>query len=661
MTQAEATATVLYVAPEGRDTWSGKQAVADAGSGNGPFASLERARDEIRAMKSRPGGLPAGGVTVKVAAGRHARTCALVLTDADSGSPAAPVVWAGTPGGATRLMGGGLLTGFGAVTDPRILEQLPAESRDRVLQVDLRVCGISDFGQATGGGLELFYDGQPMTLARWPNEGFAKIAGLVGGEPIDVRGTVGDAIGKFVYDGDRASRWVAEKDPWVHGYWFWDWSDQRHRVASIDPEARVISVEPPYHGYGYRVGQWYYGYNLLCELDRPGEWYLNRDTGLLYFWPPGPTEGVEICVSGIDTLLTAEGVEHVTFRELTFELGRCTAAVLTDCRHLRIEGCTFRNLGAWAVQATGGEAVEVVSCDVYQTGGGGISLSGGDRPSLTPGRHGAVDNHIHHYGRVNRMYQPAISVAGVGHRVAHNLIHDAPHMAVSFSGNDHLIELNEIHHVCTESNDAGAIYSGRDWSWRGTVIRHNLFYEITGFEGRGCVGVYLDDMLCGIEISGNLFYHVTRAAFIGGGRDCTVENNLFVDCEPALHVDARALNWASYHVGTTMKDRLEAMPYREPAWLARYPQLQGLWADEPGAPKGNIIRRNVCQGGTWDGVRDDARPYVLLGENLVAADVGLVGQPPHEFRLQESAAAFDMGFVRIPLEEIGLRRDRDRT
>lgn len=656
MTHAVEPETTLYVAAGGRDTWSGRHSSPVAGSVDGPFATLERARDEIRALKAGPGGLPAGGVAVEVAAGVHSRGSALDLTDEDSGSPEAPVVWAGSKDGPARLLGGTLVPGFAAVSDPDVLARLPDEARSHVVEADLRHCGIEDFGQAGTGGLELFYDGQPMTLARWPNEGFVKIADLVGGEPIDVRGTVGDGIGKFVYEGDRSSRWVAEKDPWAHGYWFWDWSDERHRIESIDPEDRVMAVAPPYHRYGYRIGQWYYGYNLLCELDRPGEWYLDRDSGILYFWPPGPVEGVEICVSGIDTLISADGVENVTFRDLTFELGRGTAAVLANCTHVRIESCTFRNLGAWAVQATGGENVVVVSCDVYQTGGGGISLTGGDRAGLTPGRHLAVDNHIHHYGRINRMYMPAIAIGGVGHRVAHNLIHDAPHMAVSFSGNDHVIELNEIHHVCTESNDAGAIYAGRDWTWRGTVIRHNLFYEITGFEGRGCVGVYLDDMLCGTEISGNLFHHVTRAAFIGGGRDCTVVNNLFVDCEPALHVDARALNWASYHVGTTMRERLEEMPYRDPQWMARHPELLTLWEDEPGAPKGNVIEGNVCQGGTWDEVGDDARPYVTLGRNLVAEDVGLVGDPPGEFRLKASSAAWAMGFAAIPVAEIGPRR-----
>ena len=128
-----------------------------------------------------------------------------------------------------------------------------------------------------------------------------------------------------------------------------------------------------------------------------------------------------------------------------------------------------------------------------------------------------------------------------------------------FRGNDHTLEFNEIHHVCLESNDAGAIYAGRDWTMRGTAIRYNYLHHIVGFRGKGCVGVYLDDMFCGTQIHGNLFHQVTRAAFLGGGRDCTVENNIFIDCRPALHIDARAMNWASYHVATTMTERLKAV------------------------------------------------------------------------------------------------------
>ena len=602
------------------------------------------------------GDIPAGGLVIELAEGDYPLRGAFDLDRQDAGTAAAPVTWRARAGESVRLLGGVVLHGFAAVTDAAIRARLAPEARDHIVQVDLRACGVNHFGDPVAGGLELFFGGAPMRLARWPSEGFVTITGLVGGDPVDVRGTRGDRTGKFHYDGDRPARWVEEADPWVHGYWFWDWSDQRQRVESIDPAARVIAVEPPYHNYGYRVGQWFYAYNLLCELDQPGEFYVDRQAGMLYFWPPAPLDGIEVAVSVADTLVTLDGADHVRVEGLTFEYGRGTALTVADAIDVRIESCHFRNLGGWAARVAGGRQVTVAACQIEATGGGGVYLSGGDRLCLTPAGHVVEDCHIHHYGRVNRMYQPAVQIVGVGQRVSHNHIHDAPHMALQFAGNDHILEFNDVHHVCLESNDAGAVYSGRDWTWRGTVIRYNKFWEITGFEGRGCVGVYLDDMLCGTHVHGNLFWRVTRATMIGGGRDCLFENNLYVDCTPCVHLDARAMNWASYHVGTTMKDRLDEMPVHDPVWAQRYPELLTIWTDEPAAPKGNIIRRNVCQGGDFDGVRDDARAYVDLTDNLVADDVGLAGTPPHSFTLRADSAAWALGFVAIPEEQIGPRR-----
>ena len=437
------------------------------------------------------------------------------------------------------------LKNFQPVTDPAVLKRLDASAHGKVLQADLKAAGVKDLGQVVGGNrLQVFFQNQPMILARWPNKGFVHIVDVVGGEPHKIHGIAGDKIGRFTYDGDRPSRWASEKDVWLHGYWFWDWSDQRQQVASIDTSKHTISLKPPYHGYGYRKGQWYYALNLLCELDTPGEWYLDRPSGILYFWPPAPLDQGKVLVSVAPALLTMDSVSHVTVCRLGLEACRGTAIRAGQANGVHVIGCDIRNVGGSAVSLSGQQS-SVEGCDITNTDEGGISLSGGDRKTLTPAHLLADNNHIHHYSRWNRMYNPAIALDGVGNRAAHNLIHHAPHEAITFGGNDHLIELNEIHDVCQESNDAGAIYTGRNWSMRGNVVRHNYMHDIQGFRDKGCVGVYLDDQFSSAEIVGNVFYRVTSAAFIGGGRDCTIANNIFVDCKPALHVDARGLNWCA--------------------------------------------------------------------------------------------------------------------
>ncbi|HPO13792.1 MAG TPA: right-handed parallel beta-helix repeat-containing protein [Candidatus Hydrogenedentes bacterium] len=658
------TPVTFYVALNGNDAWSGKLSDPNAEKNDGPFATLERAREAVRMVKQA--GLPVGGVQVLMRGGLYALDKPFELGAEDSGTQEAPIVYGAAPDEEVRLVGGKAVNAFQLVTDPDTLNRLDESARGKVVQADLKALGITEFGSPEGGGLEVFFKNQPMTVSRWPNEGFVKIVDLVEKDGHKIHGIPGSKVGKFKYEGDRPKRWKNEKEGWLHGYWFWDWSDQRQRIESIDTENSILSVVPPYHGYGYRKGQWYYAFNLLCELDAPGEWHLDRETGVLYFWPPSPIENGDVVVSVLPSLLNMKDASHLTIQGLTLEAARGTAVSISGGTQVCMGGCIFRNMGGSAVGVSGGTRNRVAGCDIYNMGGGGISLSGGDLASLTPAELVAENNHIHHYGRWYRMYQSAIALNGVGNRVANNLIHDAPHIAIVFGGNDHIIEFNEIHHVCQESNDAGAIYAGRNWTTRGTIIRHNYLHEITGFEGRGCVGVYLDDMYCGTSVFGNVFYKVTNAAFIGGGRDNSVENNIFVECSPALHVDARALGWAGYHADEWIKEAQEkgthlGIAFTKPPYSERYPKLLQLMEDEPKAPKGNVIARNIFMGGKWDDIEDKARPLLTLQDNMINEDPHFVDTAKQDFRLKDDSPAFTVGFRSIPIEEIGLAKDRFRN
>lgn len=652
--------TRLYVAPGGNDQNSGRQARSPGKSG--PFATPQRARDEVRRIIAS-GKMPVGGVVVDFAPGVYRLQNPFALTSSDSGLSTAPIVYRSTGPHAAVLRGGLTVPALSQVTDTRALARLPEEARRKVLCADLSALGLKDFGSPAGGGLEVFFDSKPMTLARWPNTGFTKIVDVVSSVPIDVRGTKGDAGGVFVYDGDRPSRWIGEKDLWLHGYWFWDWSDQRMKVSAINETSRTITLAPPQHSYGYRKGQWYYAFNALSELDSPGEWYVDRDNAMLYFWPPVTGGKHETLVSVLPTLLTTSNVLNVTFDGFLLEAARADAITVANGSRVSIRNCEIRNAAGSAVTVNGGTSHTVSHCEIYAMGAGGIHLNGGDRATLTPAGLVAADNHIHHYGRVRRMYTPAVSVTGVGNIIRNNLIHDAPHQAISFGGNDHVIELNEIHDVCLESNDAGAIYSGRDWTMRGTVLRWNYLHDIRGFENRGCMGIYLDDMYCGTSIIGNLFKNVTQAAFIGGGRDNVVQGNIFIDCNPAVHVDARALGWAkgqsdAWVAEAKEKGTASGMAYTKPPYSTRYPDLPGILNNDPGAPRGNRIVGNICVGGKWDDIEASARPLVTMTDDFIGPDPGFVNAAKGNFRLKPSSPPAKAGFKPIPFEEIGPQKQR---
>jgi hypothetical protein len=210
---------------------------------------------------------------------------------------------------------------------------------------------------------------------------------------------------------------------------------------------------------------------------------------------------------------------------------------------------------------------------------------------------------------------------------------------------------------------------GRDLTQRGNIVRYNYFHDlkpVVTAEGAftDVMAVYLDDCFCGTTVYGNLFLRAGRAVMIGGGRDNTVENNIFVQCNPAIHVDARGRGWASFWFDgrdPTLMDRLKAVNHTQPPYSTRYPELANILNDDPAMPKGNKIIRNICVGGKWieflDGLNET---IVLVKDNLVDGDPGFVDLQGGNFRLKKDSPALKLGFKQIPLEKIGLRIDRYR-
>ena len=490
-----ARAATYYVAANGNGTNPGTEAK--------PFATPAQARDAIRRLKAS-GPLPAGGVTVELRGGCYELSRALELMAQDSGTENAPVVYRAHPGEEARLIGGRVVTGWKPVADPAISIRLDATARGKVWQADLRALGITDLGEVAAGDnrLELFFHDRPMTLARWPNDGFVKIVDLLGPTKVDVRGTRDAGIGKFAYHGDRPKRWAGDRDIWLHGYWFWDWADQRQQVESIDADEAYDRRSRPITATATARGSGTTPSTCCSELDEPGEWYLDRQSGHPLFLAAG-TAG-QRQGRGLARRHAGDHEEDLVRDAPRPDLEACarTAIAISGGDHNRIVGLHDPEHGRLAVSISGSQTAAWWAATSTRRATAASALGGGDRATLTPGRARTPTTTTSITTAAgSRMYHPAIHFDGVGNRATHNLIDNAPHMAIGFGGNDHLIEFNEIHSVCYESNDAGAIYAGRDWTMRGTVIRYNYLHHISGFEGRGCVGVYSDDQFSGTEIA----------------------------------------------------------------------------------------------------------------------------------------------------------------
>jgi len=662
--------TTFYVSLKGNNAWSGKLIAPNAKKTDGPFATLTRARDAARTAKAK------GSVVVKIRGGVYRLEKSFELSANDSGIPDKPVVYRNYGKETPRLVGGIVIpaSAFRPVDDPGIIARLDTSSRGNILQVDLKSLGLRDFGEAWeskfcgyAGWPELYFQDKRMQIARWPNEGFTRMGKVLeqGSQPR--YGETPDRPGKFQYDGNRPERWLAASEVYLDGYWCYKWYCETIKIAKIDPAEKSITFSvPALYGVGGFSGGEYYAINLLEELDSPGEYYLDRQSGILYFWPPEPVKGKSIAISMLKApLVSMNGVSDVSLVGITLEFARGSAIDMKDCNRSVVAGCTIKNIAENAINISGGVKNGVVSCDLFELGGGGITLSGGDRTTLTPGKHYAVNNHIHHYGRLYRTHRPAISLSGVGCSASHNLIHDAPHHGMDFYGNDHLIDYNIINHVCMETDDAGAVYNGRDWTARGTVLRYNFIHDIGGGPGIGNQGIYLDDCLSGITSYGNILVKIGRGFLINGGRDNVVDNNILVDCSTTVHITNQGVGEEASKGGNwpEMIDKLNAVPYKSDIWQKRYPKIAGLLEDQPGSPKYNVIENNLMYRCGSFNLAPEATEYGTIKDNWETKDTpGFVDPDTNNYALKSDSQVYKNipGFKPIPFEKIGLYQDEFR-
>lgn len=533
-----------------------------------------------------------------------------------------PITITGAGIGRTVIAGSRPVDGFVPATDPAIIARLPAVARGHVLVAELAHSGISDFGQQVRHGfgipvtpapLELFYRDQPMTLARWPNTGFATISSLPDGE-----------TGRsFTVDGAHADAWRQEPELEATGYWARDWADITVPVEAVDASGK-ITLSAPAPQFGMKVGQRVFFDNALSELDQPGEWYLDRQAGRVYFWPPAALHDGDVEASMANSLIDITNASHVKISRLSLTAARGNGMEIRGGHDVVVEHVAIRNMGDRAAFMSGTQSgFRYVS--VANTGEGGLALFGGSTVSLAPGGMFVEHSEFDRYARRSRSYRPAVSISGVGNRVVGNHIHDGPHAGIIFGGNNHLIADNEIDHVAQESADTGAIYAGRDWTARGTVIENNFFHDIgTAAKPSATMGIYLDDEFGGTTIRRNLFARVNQAVFIGGGSDVLVEDNLFVDCTPAVYIDSRGLSWQktlALDPHGVLQQPLQTVHFEQPPYATQYPTLKTILSDRPGAPKNIVLRRNAVVGGRATMIDAQAQPLVQTVDMFGSAEV----------------------------------------
>lgn len=669
----------LHVSPAGNDSWSGRLETPNAERTDGPLASLNGARDALRQVRTAAGGKPLAA-RVRVQGGTYPLRSPFLLEPADSGSAGSPVVYEAATGQRPVFSGGRKVSGL-------------------IQRGELWEASIPN---AKAGGWyfrQLFVNGQRRQRARSPNTGYHRVAALLPGPK---RGQAKPVLhDRFVFAPGDLHPWPQLQDASVTLMHSWETSI--HPLKSIDPATNTVEFSAPlkeWWGLGYwETNQRYFVENAAELLDAPGEWYLNRQTGILSYWPlPGEQVATaEIVAPALKELVRLAGdagnrnlVEHVTLRGLTFHHAdwdlapagnsstqaavEVPAAILADgARHVAIEDCEVAHVGTYGIWFRRGcKDCRIQQNRVFDLGAGGVRVGEGQMAATDEAESSRIlvdNNHIFSGGHV---YAAGVGIwiAQSSHNtVSHNDIHDLLYSGISIGWNWGLepnrthhnrVEWNHIHDLVHETlSDAGLIYClGVS---PGSVIRNNVLHDLWPYSQPALGwGIYLDGQCGEYLVENNLVFNTLSGAimFNNGGHQHTIRNNIFaLSARQAIwpYSEKRPSTFQHNIVYLTQGELL--IPHAEQSLNQRLAAREPLgdwdrnlyWhAAEPLGPR--FGRRSFAE---WQALGLDPHSWI--------ADPLFADPAQHDFHLQPASPAPALGFQPFDLEAAGLRGDPSWT
>ncbi len=540
MAAVEAT---FHVGPNGSD--------ANPGTPSQPFASIEKAREAVRAVNRQM----QGDIAVVLRGGTYRIDRTLVFEPEDSGAKGHNVIYRAQPGERPILSGGKPVTGWQPDQQRRWKAPAPVDEFRQIYVNGARAI------RARGA--------PPAGLKRVDNVGYTTTA-------VDMAG--------WKNPGDLEFCYVVV------------WCHSRCKVAAVRRQGAqaVVTMLQPYFTHartkeGVQVDMPTYIENALELLDEPGEWYLDRPAKTVYYMPkPGEDmTQAEVIAPALEKVVELRGtpdrpVHNIQFVGITFEhgnwlrpsrIGHCDVqsnlivdsdrrdsftraggfenlhnenlkspanVVCHTAKSIRFERCTFTRLGGAGLDIESGSQDNVVSgCQFYDISGTAVQIGDVLKDDHHPDdprkivKNNSVENcYIHDCCVEYRGGHGIFAGYTDATRLAHNEICRVPYSGVSVGwgwgeedagggqgkqpfvyptptpARNNCIEMNHIHHVVYSMNDAGGIYMLGNMP--GSILRGNHVHDNGDAKqgGGGPGGIYLDEGSGFIEIAGNLVYHV---------------------------------------------------------------------------------------------------------------------------------------------------------
>ena len=555
---------------------------------------------------------------------------------------------------------------FTIITDEKIRMNLPYDA----LEIDLKKFNIKPDKLCVRGfrrpyvpsNNELIVNSKAAVLSSYPKERLVKIEEVIdpGAVSMDVPNPdYSNRGGVFRFDDEVISNMKYTDNLMAFGYFSVNFADDTLPVKKIDKENKTIELGNAVmfgvktDGAGYRI------LNTIDELKNRGEYCIDYNNEKIYYIPQEDfTEKTKIYITTeTKPLISLINTKNVIVRNINVCNSRGIGIYMEGGESNIIEGCNFTSLGIMAVcigmgvepdreyhhhfykgkaiskelgswnehiyndvlfDRKAGKNHTVRNCVINDCGAGGISLGGGNRRTLEAGNNRVEHCVIHDCNRLDKSYKALINIDGVGNVISDCELYNATNMAVYVHGNRHILEYCDIHDCCTEADDAGAYYIGRDPSERENTVRYNYFHDIhvphkpkiPVNDGLGTFAIYNDDSACNVLIYSNIFHRAGLWAIHNNCcKDLLIENNIFSECQAAVvHGDAIWKNPSYIDENSVIYDRLvnqvkiNEFPYKE-----CYPELL-TYFEEKGKPVRNVFANNIvyrCLNGLQMRHRDD--------------------------------------------------------
>ena len=598
-----------------------------------------------------------------------------------------------------------------------------------VLQYNLKDAQIEDFGEISLRGhlisdekeaqAELSLNGEVQKLAGWPNGEYTGLIKPIDSNEYGKRTKSGIANGcSFKVNYDRPSQWSKPEQAWLSGTIGPNYEFDYYPVSRFDSKEKRVylsrgALEKYYTEPYYRFE------NVPEELDEPGEYYIDRQSGMLYFYPPedAPKDSVltitmstptlDVSRKAPNSMFRIENSKNIVFENLIFKGGRGSAITGKNNSNIKFINCEINSFGENGIRFDASTDITISDCKIHDVGQDGILfVSCGNYQTLSPSNIVVSNNDIYNFARLERSYKTGIDFGYrcVGATAANNHIHNGPHAGMIFYGVNNDIYGNEFDHLVTEFSDMDALYcNNSSYPWeRGNKIHNNYFHDIgkSSMNGRHQINVRAirtDNRGCGLNIYENLFYNIGDGgngngnngigAITAEGTRNRIFNNLFVDCNEAYFntlqykeietaddgtlypdtiINSSGVEVANTINGAKVADLKKQMEKYLPVYGKQFPELYNYFYEHPNMSKTNEFKNNIIINisiplsnfnGTQneEGFRGSQMLTAASGNYVSTSDPGFVSYDNGNLELSSSATSLVEGLPKFEMSSFGIQ------